>query len=427
MVEAQSAESVLVRLEGADGVAGAHLDGFKSRALRAGYAQPRVRHLYATVWEQLVGSAAGPHAIEVLLIGSTVDNPLPQKKGTSNTARMPQPAALVMAPGDMLGRPTPLVAEAALLLLSAVVQAARGACCMASHCEGTADPWLCDEGGPDRRRLVGPWPLARMEAPLSRIGCIDVGSTHACEWQPSAWRRILVHVVSGTAAELEHSCTTAHTHVPRLAVAPPPPPSSLWLHLHARGAISNLVVEPLPAFIESGELAASEARLRVHAVSLNFRDVLNVLGEYPGDPGPPGGDCAGTVAATGDGVAHLCAGDLTFGLAHAPLASAALSHALLLSRKARSLSFEEASLRAPPTRSEVCRPRDGAWRSSLRVPSARCATVASCMAPNSSTMADLASRPLRQRRWIHSSACFSRVGTRRCTLHGWTAPHSAAA
>lgn len=26
----------------------------------------------------------------------------------------------------------------------------------------------------------------------------------------------------------------------------------------------------------------------VHAVGINFRDVLNVLGMYPGDPGPPG-------------------------------------------------------------------------------------------------------------------------------------------
>ena len=39
------------------------------------------------------------------------------------------------------------------------------------------------------------------------------------------------------------------------------------------------------------------------AVGLNFRDVLNVLGLYPGDPGDPGGDCAGTVAAVGSAAA----------------------------------------------------------------------------------------------------------------------------
>ena len=48
--------------------------------------------------------------------------------------------------------------------------------------------------------------------------------------------------------------------------------------------------------------------INVKAVGLNFRDVLNVLGLYPGDPGDPGGDCAGTVAAVGSAAAahHRC-------------------------------------------------------------------------------------------------------------------------
>ena len=53
--------------------------------------------------------------------------------------------------------------------------------------------------------------------------------------------------------------------------------------------------------------------LRVHAVGLNFRDVLNVLGEYPGDPGPPGGDCAGAVVAACKGV--FLQDERVFGLA----------------------------------------------------------------------------------------------------------------
>ena len=43
--------------------------------------------------------------------------------------------------------------------------------------------------------------------------------------------------------------------------------------------------------------------ISVKAVGLNFRDVLNVLGLYPGDPGDPGGDCAGTIAAVGSAAA----------------------------------------------------------------------------------------------------------------------------
>jgi NADPH:quinone reductase-like Zn-dependent oxidoreductase len=42
-----------------------------------------------------------------------------------------------------------------------------------------------------------------------------------------------------------------------------------------------------------------EVLLNVKAVGINFRDVLNVLGMYPGDPGAPGSDCAGVVMAAG--------------------------------------------------------------------------------------------------------------------------------
>lgn len=49
----------------------------------------------------------------------------------------------------------------------------------------------------------------------------------------------------------------------------------------------------------------------MQAVGLNFRDVLNILGMYPGDPGEPGGDCAGVVCAAGPGVPHLCSSSNT--------------------------------------------------------------------------------------------------------------------
>ncbi len=48
------------------------------------------------------------------------------------------------------------------------------------------------------------------------------------------------------------------------------------------------------------------------AVGLNFRDVLNILGMYPGDPGEPGGDCAGVVAAVGAGEHTFLHVDLTW-------------------------------------------------------------------------------------------------------------------
>ena len=59
------------------------------------------------------------------------------------------------------------------------------------------------------------------------------------------------------------------------------------LALGSRGSLSVLSVQ-----LQTGQHSPA---LQVKAVGLNFRDVLNVLGMYPGDPGPPGGDCAGVV------------------------------------------------------------------------------------------------------------------------------------
>merc|ERR1711995_71707 len=120
---------------------------------------------------------------------------------------------------------------------------------------------------------------------------------------------------------------------PRMRTAPPSLHGLVRLHFHARGAISNLFLEPLPALPRLGD---AEVLLRVRAVGLNFRDVLNVLGEYPGDPGPPGGDTAGAVRE-----APLLP-QSTFGLGHAPLASVAIAATPFLANKPSTLSFEHA-------------------------------------------------------------------------------------
>jgi acyl transferase domain-containing protein/NADPH:quinone reductase-like Zn-dependent oxidoreductase/NAD(P)-dependent dehydrogenase (short-subunit alcohol dehydrogenase family)/acyl carrier protein len=57
-----------------------------------------------------------------------------------------------------------------------------------------------------------------------------------------------------------------------------------------------------------------QVEVRVRATGLNFRDVLNVLGTYPGDPGPPGVEFAGIVTRVGEGVSHVQAGDQVMGI-----------------------------------------------------------------------------------------------------------------
>jgi acyl transferase domain-containing protein/acyl carrier protein len=64
-----------------------------------------------------------------------------------------------------------------------------------------------------------------------------------------------------------------------------------------------------------------EAEVRIRVTGLNFRDVLNVLGMYPGDPGPPGVELVGVVTRIGTGVKHLRVGDEVVGLGTGAFAS----------------------------------------------------------------------------------------------------------
>lgn len=84
-----------------------------------------------------------------------------------------------------------------------------------------------------------------------------------------------------------------------------------------RGAIDNLRLTEA----EVEPPADGYVQVRVEAAGLNFRDVLNVLGLYPGDPGPIGGDFAGTVTQIGDGVTGLTVGQRVYGSMQGAFAS----------------------------------------------------------------------------------------------------------
>ena len=101
-------------------------------------------------------------------------------------------------------------------------------------------------------------------------------------------------------------------HVPRLRACELPETGiPCKLSIGSRGQISNLKVEP--AFRrEPGE---GQIEIAVEAAGLGFRDVLNALDQYPGDPGPLGGDCAGRVVATGPGVTDFRLGEAVVALA----------------------------------------------------------------------------------------------------------------
>ena len=114
---------------------------------------------------------------------------------------------------------------------------------------------------------------------------------------PQTGGKLSVHTLHHAGGE------TVAALLPSAARADTPP-----FHLVAQPLGSLTHLKPQLLATTMAELQPHEALLRVSAVGLNFRDVLNVLDMYPGDPGPPGGDCAGTVLAVGAGVSHLAPG-----------------------------------------------------------------------------------------------------------------------
>nr|AJW65408.1 type I modular polyketide synthase [Nocardiopsis sp. CMB-M0232] len=104
---------------------------------------------------------------------------------------------------------------------------------------------------------------------------------------------------------------------------PVPADGSDWrLGVRGPGTIDDLAI--LPAEGTDRPLGAGEVRVRVRAAGINFRDVLMVLGMYPGEISL-GSEGAGVVTEIGPGVADIRVGDRVAGYlsdAFAPVAIA---------------------------------------------------------------------------------------------------------
>ena len=111
------------------------------------------------------------------------------------------------------------------------------------------------------------------------------------------------------------------------------------LEIISRGQLDQVALRAVPRMSPG----PGQVEIQVRATGLNFRDVLNVLDLYPGDPGPLGGECAGEVTAVGAGVEHVKPGDQVVALAPASFASYALTLAEFVAPKPAALSFEEAA------------------------------------------------------------------------------------
>ena len=77
--------------------------------------------------------------------------------------------------------------------------------------------------------------------------------------------------------------------------------------------------------------------------ALNFRDVLNVLGMYPGDAGPLGLEFYGRITRVGENITEYRPGDRVMGLAWESFASFVTTPAALICRIMDDLSPEQAA------------------------------------------------------------------------------------
>jgi len=107
------------------------------------------------------------------------------------------------------------------------------------------------------------------------------------------------------------------------------------------GPIENLVVTEVPA----PSLAPGKVLIDVKAASLNFPDALMVQGLYqvkPPTPFVPGAEYAGVVAAVGEGVTHVKAGDHVMAFTGwGGFAEQAVADAMLVSPMPPTMSFAQ--------------------------------------------------------------------------------------
>lgn len=180
------------------------------------------------------------------------------------------------------------------------------------------------------------WGFAKtvaLEHPELRPLCIDLEAGRGVE--PDQLHDAITTAGDEEQVALRNGTRMAARLVPS---ARPVAPDPVELTFSERGTPDNLALRSITRRVPG----AGEVEIRVHATGLNFKDVLNVLGMYPGDPGPLGGECAGTVIAVGDGV-DLEVGDRVAALAPGAFRTHVTCDATFVAPVPASLTFADAA------------------------------------------------------------------------------------
>ncbi len=166
--------------------------------------------------------------------------------------------------------------------------------------------------------------------------------------EPASWTRLPAAIERA----LEHResqlvLREGAVHVPRLAragslvVRDSTNGTSQWcLQADDGGTLEGLSLAALPE--QDVPLESEQLRVAVRAAGLNFRDVMSVLGVYPGDM-VLGAEGAGIVLEVGPGVRDIAPGDAVMGLLMGGFASVADTDRRLVVRVPDGWSFSRAA------------------------------------------------------------------------------------
>ncbi|WP_425264229.1 alcohol dehydrogenase catalytic domain-containing protein, partial [Streptomyces caeruleatus] len=182
---------------------------------------------------------------------------------------------------------------------------------------------------------------ARSEHP-GRFGLVDV------DGGAESWQCLPTVLAPGDEDDLELAVRAGQAYCPRLTpartreVLTVPAGVGAWrLGLAGRGSVDDLVLVPSPE--AEVALEAGQVRIAVRAAGLNFRDVLNVLGMYPGESFALGAEVAGVVLETGSGVSSVAVGDRVMAMAVGGFGPAVVADARLVARIPEGWSFAQAA------------------------------------------------------------------------------------
>ena len=114
---------------------------------------------------------------------------------------------------------------------------------------------------------------------------------------------------------------------------------SVTLEIMQRGTLDHLKLCQYPRT----KPASMEIEVRVHSCGLNFRDVLNTLGRYPGEPTPLGDECAGEVIRVGSAIKNFSPGDRVMTMAAGSFSQYVCVDSALAVNISKAMSYQSAA------------------------------------------------------------------------------------